>query len=178
MLILGLLILAAAVVVGVDAVASNTGSAHAVPGGVHFFGYLVHGSVGQAFLAGIIVGAVGLVGLALVFDGMHRSARLRRELAFARREISRSRRRAADAEKAAADAEATRPTTPVAPAPEPAPEPVAVTRRTTTETEVPADSDTSTGESRVPAWVALARRRSQQPAATAGASTDSTSSTS
>lgn len=183
MLILGLLILAAAVVVGADAAAGNTGSAHAVPGGFHVFGYLVHGSVGQAFIAGIIIGAVGLLGLAMVVDGIYRSARLRRELMFARREISRSRRRAADAEKAAADAGTTRPTAPVAPVPAPAPvvtEPRTTTTTTSTDptASAPADSTTSSSDGRMPSWATLTRRRAPQPAATVGSSTDSTSTSS
>jgi hypothetical protein len=180
MLILGLLILAAAVVVGADAAAGNTGSAHSVPGGFHFFGYLVHGSTGQMFLAGIVVGAVGLLGLAMVIDGINRSARLRRELAFARREVLRSRRRAADAEKVAADAETTRPAQPVYP--------VAAPVATAPKTDAgaapaaadPTDSGTAAGESSwVPAWASVTRRRSQ-PAATAGSSssTDSSSNSS
>ena len=56
--ILGLVILVAAVIVGVAGVLANGGHAHAV---THFavFGYHVTGSTGTLFLYGIVVGALG-----------------------------------------------------------------------------------------------------------------------
>ena len=93
MLVLGLLVLAAAVVVGAVGVASNTGDAHQLPDGFSIFGYHIHGSVGKLFFAGLVIGAVGMIGLVMVMDGMRRNAALRRELLRFRRE-ARSRRTA------------------------------------------------------------------------------------
>jgi hypothetical protein len=86
MLILGLLILAGAVVVGVDGVVGNTGGAHLLTVGFNVFGYHLHGSSGRLFLAGLAVGAVGLLGLAMLIDGLRRAARVRRELSRVRRD--------------------------------------------------------------------------------------------
>ena len=57
-IILGLIILVAALIVGVAGVLGNGGSAHAV---AHFsvLGYHLTGSAGTLFLAGIVVGAAG-----------------------------------------------------------------------------------------------------------------------
>ena len=73
-IILGLIILVAALVVGVAGVLGNGGSAHAVS---HFsvFGYHLTGSAGTLFLAGIVVGAAGLLGLSLLLAGARRSSR-------------------------------------------------------------------------------------------------------
>ena len=54
--ILGLIILVAAVVVGVTGVLSNGGSGHALTHGFAVFGYHVTGSTGTLFLYGIVVG--------------------------------------------------------------------------------------------------------------------------
>ena len=93
MLVLGLLVLAAAVVVGAVGVASNTGTAHQLPDGFSIFGYHIHGSVGKLFFAGLMIGAIGMIGLVMVMDGLRRNAALRRELLRFRRE-ARSRRTA------------------------------------------------------------------------------------
>ncbi len=63
--IVGLVILVAAVIAGVAGVLANGGHAHAV---THFavFGYHVTGSTGTLFLYGIVIGALGLLGLSLV----------------------------------------------------------------------------------------------------------------
>src|SRR5580693_9581800 len=89
--ILGLVILVAAVVVGVAGVLANGGHAHAVS---HFavFGYHVTGSTGTLFLYGIVVGALGLLGLSLLLAGARRTSRRGRE---ARRGLSQSRRETA-----------------------------------------------------------------------------------
>jgi hypothetical protein len=67
-IILGLVILIAALVAGIAGVLGNGGSAHAVS---HFsvLGYHQTGSAGVLFLTGIIVGAAGLLGLSLVLAG-------------------------------------------------------------------------------------------------------------
>jgi hypothetical protein len=73
-IILGLIILVAAVVVGVSGVLTNSGTGHAVN---HFsmFGYHVTGSTGTLFLYGIVLGAVGLFGLSLLMGGARRTSR-------------------------------------------------------------------------------------------------------
>ncbi|MFD3696348.1 hypothetical protein ACFWUZ_09315 [Streptomyces sp. NPDC058646] len=93
-LILGLIILIAAVVVGVAGIFGNMGAGHALGtrGDFSVFGYDVTGSTGDLFLAGIVVGGGALLGLALVMAGARRSAR---RSARARRELGTSRRQAA-----------------------------------------------------------------------------------
>jgi hypothetical protein len=72
--IVGLVILVAAVVAGVAGVLSNSGQAHAA-GHFSVFGYHVTGSTGTLFLDGIIVGAVALLGLSLLLAGARRTSR-------------------------------------------------------------------------------------------------------
>ncbi len=90
-IILGLIILVAALVVGVAGVLGNGGTAHAVS---HFsvLGYHLTGSGGTLFLSGIVVGAAGLLGLSLVLAGARRTARrgsaARRGLRQSRRETA------------------------------------------------------------------------------------------
>ncbi|QEV50244.1 hypothetical protein CP980_32450 [Streptomyces vinaceus] len=90
MLILGLIILIAAVVVGLAGVFGNTGPGHGLGTGGDFsiFGYHATGSTGALFLIGIIVGAAALLGLALVMMGTRRSARARRKMGTSRREAA------------------------------------------------------------------------------------------
>lgn len=116
MLVLGLLVLAAAVVVGAVGVASNTGTQHQLPDGFSIFGYHIHGSVGKLFFAGLMIGAIGMIGLVMVLDGLRRNAALRRELLRFRRE-ARSRRTAPAAVAPATQAPASRTPEPQAPAP-------------------------------------------------------------
>ena len=94
-IILGLILLVAAVVVAVAGVFTNGGHAHAV---THFavFGYHVTGSTGTLFLYGIVVGAVGLLGLSLLLAGARRTGRRGRE---ARRGLAQSRRETAAVSK-------------------------------------------------------------------------------
>ncbi|MFK0238567.1 hypothetical protein [Streptomyces vinaceus] len=89
-LILGLIILIAAVVVGLAGIFGNTGPGHALGAGGDFsvFGYHATGSTGALFLIGIIVGAAALLGLALVMMGARRSARARRKTGTSRREAA------------------------------------------------------------------------------------------
>jgi hypothetical protein len=90
-IILGLIILVAAVVVGAAGVLSNDGSAHTV---AHFsvLGYHLTGSSGTVFLSGIVVGAAGLLGLSLLLAGARRTSRrgsaARRGLRQSRRETA------------------------------------------------------------------------------------------
>ncbi|MFF4298726.1 hypothetical protein ACWF95_24520 [Streptomyces vinaceus] len=87
-LILGLIILIAAVVIGLAGIFGNTGPGHGLGAGGDFsiFGYHATGSTGALFLIGIIVGAAALLGLALVMMGVRRSARTRRRMGTSRRE--------------------------------------------------------------------------------------------
>ncbi|MDQ0943731.1 hypothetical protein [Streptomyces sp. V1I1] len=90
--ILGLIILLAAVVVGVAGVVTNSGSAHELTGGFSVFGFDVTGSTGTLFLSGMIVGAAALFGLSLLLTGARRTSRRgstgRRGLKQSRRETA------------------------------------------------------------------------------------------
>ncbi len=90
-IILGLVILVAAVIAGVAGVLANGGHAHEV---THFavFGYHVTGSTGTLFLYGIVVGVLGMAGLSLLLAGARRTSRRGRE---ARRGLAQSRRQTA-----------------------------------------------------------------------------------
>ncbi|WP_030303315.1 hypothetical protein [Streptomyces katrae] len=93
-LILGLVILIAAIVVGMAGMFGNSGAGHDLGAGGDFsiFGYHATGSTGSLFLSGIIVGAIALLGLTLVMIGARRSARrsprARQELGTSRREAA------------------------------------------------------------------------------------------
>jgi uncharacterized membrane protein YciS (DUF1049 family) len=87
-ILFGLVVLVAAVVVGVGGVLANGGDGHALSGNFAVFGYHVTGSTGTLFLYGIVVGAVGLCGLSLLLTGARRTARLSRT---ARRDLKQSR---------------------------------------------------------------------------------------
>jgi hypothetical protein len=90
-IILGLVILVAALVVAVAGVLGNGGTAHAV-GHFSVLGYHLGGSAGTLFLSGIVVGAAGLLGLSLLLAGARRSSRrgtaARRDLRQSRRETA------------------------------------------------------------------------------------------
>jgi hypothetical protein len=90
-IILGLVVLVAALIAGVAGVLANGGHAHAV---THFavFGYHVTGSTGTLFLYGIVVGALALAGLSVLLAGARRTARRGRD---ARRGLAQSRRETA-----------------------------------------------------------------------------------
>ncbi|HEV8570074.1 MAG TPA: hypothetical protein VGQ92_23810 [Actinoplanes sp.] len=98
--ILGLIILLAAVIVGVAGVLGNGGSAHALTDGFSVFGYHVTGSTGTLFLYGIVVGAVALFGLTLLLAGARRTSR---RGSAARRGLKQSRRETAAASQARDD---------------------------------------------------------------------------
>ncbi len=93
-IIIGLVILIAAVVVAVAGVLSNSGSGHALTHHFAVFGYHVTGSDGTLFLSGIVVGALAVFGLSLLLAGARRTSRRGRE---ARRRLTRSRRETAAA---------------------------------------------------------------------------------
>ena len=90
-LILGLVILVAAVVAGVAGVLTNAGSAHAV-GHFSVLGYHVTGSTGTLFLYGIVVGVIAMAGLSLLMASARRTSRrghaARRGLKESRRETA------------------------------------------------------------------------------------------
>ena len=88
-IIIGLVILLAAVVAGVAGVLSNGGSGHALTHGFAVFGYHVTGSTGTLFLYGIVVGAVAVFGLSLLLAGARRTSRRGHD---ARRGLQESRR--------------------------------------------------------------------------------------
>ena len=94
--ILGLIILVAAVVVGVAGVLANSGSAHALAHGFAVFGYHVTGSTGTLFLYGLVVGALALFGLSLLLSAARRTSRLG---SAARRGLVRSRNETAAVSK-------------------------------------------------------------------------------
>ncbi len=73
--IVGLVILIAAVIVGVAGVLANSGSSHALTHGFAVFGYHVTGSTGTLFLYGIVIGALGFLGLTLLLAGARRTSR-------------------------------------------------------------------------------------------------------
>lgn len=102
MIIVGLIILVAAVAIGVAGVVNNTGPEHALQDDFTIFGVTVTGSTGMLFLVGVIVGAAGMLGLALLLAGARRRARRER---FARRELDRRDAR----DEAGGDAGAPRP---------------------------------------------------------------------
>src|ERR1039458_2181025 len=74
-IILGLIILVAAVVVGVAGVLTNHGSGHVLTHRFAVFGYHMNGSTGRLFLYGIIVGAVAVFGLSLLLTGARHTSR-------------------------------------------------------------------------------------------------------
>lgn len=73
--ILGVVLLIAAVVVGVAAVVTNMGGAHELTAAFKVFGYHMTGSTGMLFLFGAIIGAVAVLGLSLLLGGMRRTTR-------------------------------------------------------------------------------------------------------
>ena len=91
-IIIGLVILVAAVVAGVVGVLSNSGSGHALTHPFAALGYHVTGSTGTLFLYGIVVGALAVFGLSLLLAGARRTSRRGRE---ARRGLAQSRRETA-----------------------------------------------------------------------------------
>jgi hypothetical protein len=95
-IILGLIILIAAVVVGAAGVLSNSGSSHALTHGFTALGYHVTGSAGTLFLSGIVVGAAGLLGLGLLLAGARRTSR---RGGTARHQLRQSRRETATASR-------------------------------------------------------------------------------
>ncbi|MGK8509164.1 hypothetical protein ACRS5S_14280 [Nocardia asiatica] len=86
----------AAVIIGVAAVVGNTGPAQQLTSDFAVFDYHFHGTTGALFGYGVVLGAIGMFGLALVLSGAWRVTRrgmvARRELAQSRREMKAVRR--------------------------------------------------------------------------------------
>jgi hypothetical protein len=91
-IIIGLIILVVAAIAGVAAVLGNAGHGHDLTSSFSMLGYHVTGSTGALFLYGIVVGAVAMLGLALLLGGARRSSRrgivARRSLRQSRRETT------------------------------------------------------------------------------------------
>ena len=90
--IVGLVVLLVAVIVGFIGVLTNAGPAHPLTENFSVFGYHVTGSTGTLFLFGIVVGAVGMLGLSVLLAGARRTAGRGRD---ARHELKRSQRETA-----------------------------------------------------------------------------------
>ncbi len=70
MFALGLLLLVIAAVVAVAGISANLGSAHALGRSVNLLGYHLTGSTGKLLLVGVVLGAVGMLGLGLLLAGI------------------------------------------------------------------------------------------------------------
>ena len=92
MVIVGLIVLLIGVIVGTVGVLGNAGATHPLAESFSVLGYHVTGSTGTLFLSGIVVGAVGLLGLSVLLAGARRSAVRGRD---ARRNLARSQRETA-----------------------------------------------------------------------------------
>jgi hypothetical protein len=90
--IVGLVVLLAAVIVGFTGVLTNAGAAQPLTENFAVFGYHVTGSTGTLFLSGIVVGAVAMLGLCVLLAGARRTAGRGRD---ARHELKRSQRETA-----------------------------------------------------------------------------------
>ena len=90
--IVGLVVLLVAVVVGFTGVLTNAGPAHPLTENFSVFGYHVTGSTGTLFLFGIVIGAVGMLGLCVLLAGARRTAGRGRD---ARRDLKNSQRETA-----------------------------------------------------------------------------------
>ena len=100
LVVLGLVLLLAAVIVGVAGVLANAGTAHALTHGFAVFGYHVTGSTGTLFLYGVVVGGVAMFGLGLLLTGARRTSRRGQA---ARRGLEQSRQETAAAVEARDD---------------------------------------------------------------------------
>ncbi|MBO0676190.1 hypothetical protein JRC04_01795 [Mycolicibacterium sp. S2-37] len=92
MIVIGLIVLGAALIVGTAGLLSNAGPTHQLTGTFSVLGYDVTGSTGMLFLLGIVVGALGVLGLGALLAGALRTAERGRD---ARRRLAQSRRETA-----------------------------------------------------------------------------------
>jgi hypothetical protein len=72
--IVGLVVLLAAVIVGFTGMLTNAGAAHPLTENFSVLGYHVTGSTGTLFLFGIVIGAVAMLGLSVLLAGARRTA--------------------------------------------------------------------------------------------------------
>ena len=90
--IVGLVVLLAAVIVGFTGVLANAGAGHPMTENFSVFGYHVTGSTGTLFLFGIVIGAVAMLGLCVLLAGARRTAGrgrdARRDLQYSQRETA------------------------------------------------------------------------------------------
>lgn len=75
LVVIGLVLLIAAVVVIVAGAITNSGDTHALAEDFDVLGFHVSGSAGELFLYGAGVGAVAMLGLALLVAGMRHARR-------------------------------------------------------------------------------------------------------
>ncbi|WP_067654257.1 hypothetical protein [Nocardia harenae] len=106
-ILIGLLVLVAAVIVGVAGTVANTGENHYLASDFTVFDYHFSGSSGLLFFDGIVLGALGMFGFVLVVGGSWFASR---RAMLARRELRQSRKEVAAARK---DLAATQPSVPV-----------------------------------------------------------------
>jgi hypothetical protein len=92
-IVLGLVVLVAAIVVGVAGVLGNRGIGHELVHSFSVLGYHVTGSEGRLFLYGMVVGAVGVAALCLLLAAARRTSRRGSD---ARRGLRQSRQETAD----------------------------------------------------------------------------------
>jgi hypothetical protein len=90
--IVGIVVLLVAVIVGFMGVLTNAGPAHPLTENFAVFGYHVTGSTGTLFLFGIVIGAVGMLGLCVLLAGARRTVGRGRD---ARRDLKNSQRETA-----------------------------------------------------------------------------------
>ena len=72
MIALGLVLLVVAVVVAIAGIFTNLGSSHQLGRTVDLLGYHLQGSTGKLLLVGIIIGAIGMLGLNMLLAGIGR----------------------------------------------------------------------------------------------------------
>lgn len=77
MIVLGLVLLIVAVVIAAVGVLSNIGSSHLLTRSFEIFGYHISGSTGRLLLIGVVLGAVGMLGLNLLLVGLGRGIKRR-----------------------------------------------------------------------------------------------------
>jgi uncharacterized membrane protein len=95
-LIIGLVVLIAAVVIAVTGVVTNGGHGHALTHGFAVLGYHVTGSTGELFLYGVVLGAIAMLALSVVLSAARRTSR---RASTARIGLEQSRRETATANK-------------------------------------------------------------------------------
>ncbi len=96
LLVIGLIVLIAAVVIAVTGVVTNGGHGHVLTHGFSVLGYHVTGSTGELFLYGLVLGAIAMFAISVILISARRSS-LR--ASSARVGLERSRRETAAASK-------------------------------------------------------------------------------